>query len=56
MEQTNCKELSGVKDIDFKYWKTEKPLPYLIIDAVFAFASGDTNSAFRKVRLVLAEF
>jgi len=51
-----CKELSGVKDIDFKYWKTEKPLPYLIIDAVFAFASGDTNSTFRKVRLVLAEF
>lgn len=50
-----CKELSGVKDIDFKYWKTENPLPYLIIDAVFAFASGDTNSAFRKVKLVLAE-
>lgn len=50
-----CKELAGIKDVNFKYWKTEQHLPYLIIDAVFAFASGDTNSAFRKVRLVLAE-
>ena len=27
-----CKELAGVKDVDFKYWKTEQHLPYLIID------------------------
>lgn len=48
-----CKELTGVKDVDFKYWKTEQP--YLIIDAAFAFDSGDMDYAFRKIRLVLAE-
>lgn len=50
-----CKKLAGVKDADFKYWKTEQHLPYLIIDAVFAFDSGDMDYAFRKIRLVLAE-
>lgn len=50
-----CKELSGVNDVKFKYWKAEQHLPYLIIDAVFAFDSGDMDYAFRKVRLVLAE-
>ena len=50
-----CKELAGVKDVDFKYWKTEQQLPYLIIDAVFAFDSGDMDYAFRKIRFVLAE-
>lgn len=50
-----CKKLAGIKDVDFKYWKAEQPLPYLIIDAVFAFESGDMGYAFRKVRLVLAE-
>lgn len=50
-----CKELAGVEDVDFKYWKTEQQLPYLIIDAVFAFDSGDMDYAFRKIRFVLAE-
>lgn len=50
-----CKELAGIKDVDFKYWKTEQHLPYLIIDAAFAFDLGDMDYAFRKVRLVLAE-
>lgn len=50
-----CKELAGIKDVDFKYWKTEQHLPYLIINAVFAFDLGDMDYAFRKVRLVLAE-
>lgn len=50
-----CKKLAGVKDVDFKYWKTGQHLPYLIIDAAFAFDSGDMDYAFRKVRLVLAE-
>lgn len=50
-----CKELAGIKDVDFKYWKTEQHLPYLIIDATFAFDLGDMDYAFRKVRLVLAE-
>lgn len=50
-----CKKLAGVKDVDFKYWKTEQHLPYLIIDAAFAFDSGDMDYAFRKIRLVLAE-
>lgn len=50
-----CKELAGVKDVGFKYWKTEHPMPYLIIDAVLAFDSGDMDYAFRKLRLVLSE-
>ena len=50
-----CKKLAGVKDVDFKYWKAEQHLPYLIIDAAFAFDSGDMDYAFRKIRLVLAE-
>lgn len=50
-----CKELAGVKDVKFKYWKTDQHLPYLIIDASFAFNSGDMDYAFKKVRLVLAE-
>ena len=50
-----CKELAGVKDVDFKYWKTEQHLPYLIIDATLAFDLGDLDYAFRKIRLVLAE-
>ena len=47
-----CKKLAGVKDVDFKYWKTE--MPYLLIDAVFAFEDGDMDYAFRKVRLILS--
>lgn len=50
-----CKELAGIKDVDFKYWKTGQHLPYLIIDATFAFDLGDMDYAFRKIRLVLAE-
>lgn len=47
-----CKKLAGVKDIDFKYWKTE--IPYLLIDAMFAFEAGDMDSSFRKLRLILS--
>ena len=47
-----CKKLAGVKDVDFKYWKTE--IPYLLIDAVFAYEAGDMDYAFRKVRLILS--
>ena len=46
------KELAGVKDVDFKYWKSE--LPYLLIDAVFAFETSDMEYAFRKIRLILS--
>ena len=49
-----CKKLSGVKDVEFKYWKTE--IPYLLIDAVFELYSGEMNAAFRKMRYVLAEY
>lgn len=52
---SKCKKLAGVKDVDFHYWKTDQPLPYLIIDAVFAYVSGEINFAFRKIRLVLSE-
>lgn len=48
-----CKKLAGVKDVDFKYWKSQ--LPYLLIDAVFAFEASDMDYAFRKMRLVLSE-
>lgn len=47
-----CKKLAGVKDVDFKYWKTD--LPYLLIDSAFAFEAGDLDYAFRKVRLILS--
>ena len=47
-----CKELSGVKDVNFKYWKSE--LPYLLIDAVFALEACDIDCAFRKTRLALS--
>lgn len=47
-----CKKLAGVKDVDFKYWKSE--LPYLLIDAVFAYEASDIDYAFRKIRLVLS--
>lgn len=47
-----CKKLAGVKDVDFKYWKTD--LPYLLIDAVFALEANDMDYAFRKIRLVLS--
>lgn len=47
-----CKTLSGVKDVNFKYWKSD--LPYLLIDAVLAFEAGDMDFAFRKVRLILS--
>lgn len=50
-----CKKLAGVKDGEFKYWKTDYPLPYMIIDAVLAFDGGALDDAFRKVRLVLSE-
>ena len=48
-----CKTLAGVKDVDFKYWKSE--LPYLLIDAVVALESSDMDYAFRKMRLVLSD-
>lgn len=48
-----CKTLAGVKDVNFKYWKSE--LPYLLIDAVLALESCDMNYAFRKMRLVLSD-
>lgn len=48
-----CKTLASVKDVDFKYWKSE--LPYLLIDAVLALESSDMDYAFRKMRLVLAD-
>lgn len=47
-----CKTLAGVKDVDFKYWKSD--LPYLLIDAVFALETSDMDYAFRKIRLVLS--
>ena len=47
-----CKKLAGVKDVDFKYWKTD--LPYLLVDAVFASEANDMDYAFRKIRLVLS--
>ena len=50
---TTCKSLAGVKDTQFKFWKTE--VPYLLINAVFDAEKGDLNAAFRKVRIVLAE-
>ena len=48
-----CKKLAGVKDVEFRYWKSEEP--YMLIDAVFAFEADDMDSAFRKVRMVLSE-
>lgn len=48
-----CKTLAGVKDVNFKYWKSE--LPYLLIDAILALESCDMNYAFRKMRLVLSD-
>lgn len=48
-----CKTLTGVKDVDFKYWKTE--IPYHLINAVFEFESGEMAAAFRKVRLALGD-
>ncbi|MCF2559318.1 UvrD-helicase domain-containing protein [Prevotella brevis] len=47
-----CKKLAGVKDVDFRYWKSEEP--YMLIDAVFAFEAEDMDCAFRKVRMVLS--
>lgn len=47
-----CKKLAGIKDVDFKYWKSE--LPYLLIDAVFAYEASDMDYAFRKIRLALS--
>ena len=50
---TKCKSLAGVKDTQFRFWKTE--LPYLLINAVFDAETGDLNAAFKKIRIVLAE-
>lgn len=50
-----CKKLAGVNESNFKYWKTDQIIPYLLIDAVLAFSSGKMDIAFRKVRLALAE-
>ena len=47
-----CKKLAGVRDVEFRYWKSDEP--YMLIDAVFAFEAGDMDYAFRKVRLVLS--
>lgn len=49
---SKCKKLAGVKDVEFKYWKTD--LPYFLIDSVFEFEAGDMDYAFRKVRLTLS--
>ena len=38
-----CKKLAGVKDVQFKYWKTE--IPFLLIDAVFELYTGEMNAA-----------
>ena len=48
-----CKNLSGISDTAFKYWKGE--LPYLVIGAKHDAQAGDMSSAFRKARLVLAD-
>lgn len=48
-----CKQLAGVKDLKFRYWKSDTP--YILIDAVFAFSAGEMDLAFRKIRLILAE-
>ena len=48
-----CKKLAGVKDVNFKYWKSQ--LPYLLIDAVLASEASDMDYAFRKIRLILSE-
>jgi len=48
-----CKQLAGVKDLNFRYWKSE--MPYILIDAVFAYSAGEMDLAFRKIRLILAE-
>ena len=50
---TKCKSLAGVKDTQFRFWKTE--VPYLLINAVFDAETGDLNAAFKKIRIVLAE-
>ena len=47
-----CKSLAGVKDTEFRYWKTE--VPYLLINAVFDADAGDMNAAFRKIRIAVA--
>lgn len=49
-----CKKLGGVRDVEFKYWNTE--IPYLLIDAVFAFKKGNMDEAFCKIRYMLATF
>lgn len=48
-----CRKLAGVQDEEFMYWKTK--MPYLLIEAMFAFEAGDMDSAFHKVRLMLSE-
>ena len=48
-----CKTLAGVKDTNFRYWKTN--VPYLLINSVFAVEEGDLNSAFRNIRIALSE-
>ena len=48
-----CKNLSGISDTAFRYWKNE--LPYLVIGAKLDVVAGDMNAAFRKVRLTLAD-
>lgn len=46
-----CKQLAGIKDIKFKYWKAV--IPYMLIDAIFAYKNNEMDVAFRKVRQVL---
>ena len=46
-----CKKLAGIKDLEFRYWKSD--IPYLLIDAVFAFENNEMDVAFRKIRQVL---
>lgn len=47
-----CKQLSGIKDLKFRYWKTD--IPYLLIDAIFAFKNNEIDLSFRKIRHALS--
>lgn len=48
-----CKKVAGIRDKDFRYWKS--PLPYMIIEAKFDFEANEMDNAFRKMRLVISE-
>ena len=48
-----CRKLAGVEDSEFKYWKSY--IPYAIIEAKQMFENDETEHAFYKIRIVLAE-